>query len=61
MGRDVSVVCSHDCCENADIRAIISSDTPVSTANPTVRFQVKPHKIYLFSKDTGMRIHVRMQ
>ena len=61
MGRDVSVVCSHESCENADIRAIISSDTPVSTANPTVRFDVKPHKVYLFSKETEKRIYFRVQ
>jgi len=56
MGRDVSVVCSHPACENVDIRAIISSDSPVDTTAATVRFDVKPQKIYLFCKDTQERI-----
>lgn len=56
MGRDVSVVCSHSDCENTDIRAIISSDNRVDTTSSTVRFDVKPQKIYLFSKDTQERI-----
>ena len=49
MGRDVSVVCTHSACENAAIRAIISSDRPVDTTSATVRFDIKPQKIFLFA------------
>ena len=61
MGRDVSVVCSHTESENPDIRAIISSDNRVDTSSQTVRFDVKPHKLYLFNKDTQARIPFEIQ
>ena len=56
MGRDASVVATHDESLNATIRAIIDSDIRVDTTNPTVKFAVKPHKIFLFSKQTEERI-----
>ncbi len=57
MGRDVSVVCSHSDCENTDIRAIISAENPVDTTSSVVRFDVKPHKLFLFHEETHQRIH----
>ena len=59
MGRDVSVVCSHTDCENADIRAIISAEIPVNTASKTVRFDVKPQKVFVFAEDTQERLHLQ--
>ena len=56
MGRDISVVCTHACCENTAIRAIIDADNVVNTAKNTVRFQLKPHKVFLFNKQTQERI-----
>ena len=56
MGRDVSVVCSHKYCENVDIRAIISSENPVNTASTTVRFDIKPHKVFIFNEQTQQRL-----
>ena len=56
MGRDVSVVASHAACENPVIRAIISAENRVDTASPTVRFALKPRKVFLFDPDTGARI-----
>ena len=56
MGRDISVVCTHEKCENTAIRAIIDSDNVVNTAKNTVRFNLKPHKVFLFHKDTQKRI-----
>ena len=56
MGRDVSVVCSHADCENADIRAIISAENPVDTTTGIVRFDVKPQKIFVFSSETQQRL-----
>ncbi len=58
MGRDVSVVCHHDACQADTIRAIIPSDTQVDTNRQTVRFALKPHKVFLFHKETGVRIPV---
>ena len=56
MGRDISVVCTHEHCENVAIRAIIDSDNVVNTAKPVVRFSLKPHKVFLFARDTQERI-----
>ena len=56
MGRDVSVVCIHNACENPSIRAIISSDIPVDTTSTMVRFNIKPQKIFLFDKETQKRL-----
>jgi len=56
MGRDISVVCTHEKCENVAIRAIIDSDNVVNTAKSTVSFSLKPHKVHLFDKQTQLRI-----
>ena len=56
MGRDISVVCAHPDCENAAIRAIISAESRVDTTQPTVRFSLKPAKVFLFAADTQARL-----
>ena len=55
MGRDISVVCRHPDCENAVIRAIISAENTLP-AGGTVRFALKPRKVFLFDTDTEQRI-----
>ena len=56
MGRDISVVCTHPDCENAVIRAIITADSRVDTARESIRFALKPHKVFLFHRDTQVRL-----
>ena len=56
MGRDVSVVSHHADCENAAIRSIISAESRVDTDSPTVRFALKPYKVFLFDAETEERI-----
>ena len=56
MGRDVSVVCSHEFCENTDIRAIISAENRVDTSSNNVRFNMKPQKVFLFDANTQQRL-----
>ena len=56
MGRDISVVCTHEKCENVAIRAIIDSANVVNTTKTTVQFRLKPHKVFLFAKDTQERV-----
>ena len=56
MGRDISVVSTHESCEAAAIRSIINAENIVDTSSETVRFAVKPHKLFLFHKETGERI-----
>ena len=61
MGRDVSVVSTNPASQNLTIRSIIDADNRVDTAKPTVQFQVKPHKLFLFARDTEERIPFEVQ
>ena len=55
MGRDITVIASHEACEATAIRAIIGAENKVDTASTNVRFSLKPSKVFLFTKD-GARI-----
>ncbi|MBQ5842440.1 MAG: ABC transporter ATP-binding protein [Clostridia bacterium] len=55
MGRDVSVVSAHDNALVTDIRSIIDADNKVE-AKATVSYTLKPHKVFLFSKETEERL-----
>ena len=55
MGRDISVVCSHPA-DDEVIRAIISAENDVDRDAQTVRFNVKPHKTFIFDRETDERI-----
>ena len=55
MGRDVSVVSTSEYSLGGSVRAIISSDLTTSFTD-TVRFDLKPSKVYLFDKKTEERI-----
>ena len=56
MGRDVSIVSKHDCAISETIRSIVDADNKVDTSLATVNFSLKPHKVFLFSKETEQRI-----
>ena len=56
MGRDVSIVSTNDASVNPLIRSIINSDNKVDLASKVVRYNVKPHKLFLFNKETEERI-----
>ncbi len=57
MGRDTSFVCRHESSENPILRAIINSDNKVEEGTTTVRFSLKPHKVFLFNAETEERIY----
>ena len=59
MGRDISVVSTHPDSQNVTIRSIIGAENAVDTGCETVRFDLKPNKVFLFRQDTGARIDVR--
>ena len=61
MGRDVSVVSTNDASLNSVIRSILDSDNKVDPNAETVRFNVKPHKIFLFNKETEERIYFEVK
>lgn len=58
MGRDVSVVSSHENALSPVIRSIIDADNKIDPTRETVRFTLKAHKTFLFDKTTEERIRI---
>lgn len=58
MGRDISVVSSHAASQAPVIRSIISSESSIDLSSKTIRFAVKPNKIFLFGRETEERIYL---
>ena len=56
MGRDTSVVSTHEACSAAAIRSIISAENRVDTSKKDVRFSLKPWKVDLFDAKTEVRV-----
>ena len=56
MGRDASVVATHPASCNPTVRSIIDGDCKIDTASATVRYNLKPHKVFLFNKLSEKRI-----
>ena len=61
MGRDVSVVSTHPASLNPQIRSIIDADNKVDLSKKTVSYTVKPHKFFLFNKQTEERIRYEVK
>lgn len=58
MGRDISVISTHEASLNASIRSIISAETKVDTTSDIVRFAVKPSKLFVFDRVSEERIRI---
>ena len=57
MGRDVSIVSKNENSLNPLVRSIINADNNnVDVASGDVRYTLKPHKVFLFNKETDERI-----
>ena len=56
MGRDVSIVSTHEKSQNVTIRSIIDADEGKSLPTGKVHFALKPTKVFLFCTDTEERI-----
>ncbi len=61
MGRDSSVVSTHVASQNPVVRSIIDADNKVEEGTKTVRFSLKPHKVFLFHKETEERIYFEVK
>ena len=57
MGRDVSIVTTHPASCNITIRSIIDADCKVDVTATSVRYNLKPHKVFIFNKETEERIY----
>lgn len=61
MGRDASVVATNAASANPVVRAIINSDIRIDTTSQTIKFNVKPHKFFLFNKQTEERVYFEVK
>ena len=61
MGRDVSIVSTHTASLNPVVRSIINADNKVDVTATSVRYNIKPHKIFLFNKETEERIYFEVK
>ena len=59
MGRDVSVVSRHPNSQNPVVRSIINSDSKIDPSAKLVSFSLKPHKVFIFNKETEERIIIK--
>lgn len=57
MGRDISVLSENAASLNSTIRAIVGTENKVDTDKNIVRFALKPHKVFIFDKNTEERIY----
>jgi multiple sugar transport system ATP-binding protein len=56
MGRDTNVI--FEVGEGGVMRAIVPSDAPLNVTEGTIRFDVKPAKLFLFDKTTEERVEL---
>ncbi len=61
MGRDVSIVSENDAALSVKIRSIINSDNKIDASNPVVKYSLKPHKVFIFNKNTEERIRCEVK
>ena len=61
MGRDVSIVSTNPNSINPSVRSIINADNKVDLAAKSVRYNIKPHKFFLFNKETEERIRYEVK
>lgn len=61
MGRDMSIISKNDASVNETIRSIINSDIKADPGAKTVRFDIKPHKLFLFDKESEKRIRFEVE
>lgn len=49
LGRDTSVICTHEGIQMDHMRIVVPSETKIENSD-TIRFSLKPHKLYLFDE-----------
>ena len=57
MGRDVSVVSDNAAMQSPVIRSIVDADTKIDATAQTISYSLKPHKVFVFNKETEERIY----
>ena len=57
MGRDVSIVSKNSAMQSPAIRSIVDADYKVSAGTDEIKFNLKPHKVFIFDAETEERIY----
>ncbi|MBQ0101164.1 MAG: ABC transporter ATP-binding protein [Firmicutes bacterium] len=57
MGRDVSIISENPASLSESIRSIVDADIKLDPALSEVRFNIKPHKLFIFDAETEERIY----
>ena len=57
MGRDVSIVSKNDAMLTPTIRSIVDADYNISATAKQVKFDLKPHKVFIFDSENEERIY----
>ena len=57
MGRDVSIVSQNENMQTPAVRSIIDADYKVDASTEFVKYNLKPHKVFLFDSETEERIY----
>ena len=61
MGRDVSLVTTHEASLNPVVRSIVDADAAKNANGETVSYSLKPHKVFLFNKETEERVYFEVK
>ena len=61
MGRDVSLVTTHPASLNPVVRSIVDADSAKAATGETVTYSLKPHKVFLFNKETEERVYFEVK
>ncbi len=61
MGRDVSLVTTHSASLNPVVRSIVDADAAKNASGITVSYSLKPHKVFLFNKETEERVRFEVK
>jgi len=61
MGRDVSIVATHEASLNPILRSIVNADNRIDISSGAIRYSLKSHKVFLFNKNTEERIEFEVK
>ena len=61
MGRDVSIVSKNPAMLTPNVRSIVDADYHVAAEQKEIRYSLKPHKVFLFDKETEERIYFEVK
>ena len=61
MGRDVSIISTHDGATTPIIRSIIDADNKIDMGAGVVSFRLKRNKVFVFNKETEKRLYLKGQ